>query len=67
MIKGHCETTLNNYIMFVRVFYEIPKKGDKVAVKTEKQQITYLRVVSVILSEQDNEPYIIVELNKEVV
>jgi hypothetical protein len=63
IIKGHCVTNLDDYILTVTAFYRVPNVGEKVACK-RKGYNTTLTVCQIIHDIKEDKPYIIVELNK---
>ena len=62
-VNGHCETSLDDYIMVVEKFYRVPEPGELV-VCLYKGNRTTLKVDQVIHDIRYMEPYIIIELNK---
>lgn len=62
-IKGHCRTNLDNFECPVNEFYRVPNIGERVMV-IYKGNVSSLPVVQITHDMKNNEPYIIVELNK---
>lgn len=62
MIKGRCFTDLDDYVISIDVFVEIPKIGHRVVCKKKGKETT-LRVISITHNQVGNEPFIVVELH----
>lgn len=77
-IKGHCKTNLDDYdCSQVKVFAKVPNKGDRIKVTKRGEGETTLKVCGIthsvikveksqsIITTEEFEPYIIVELHNQ--
>lgn len=64
-IKGHCFTNLDDYRMTVTEFYRVPNIGERVAC-LYKGLDSDLKVCQITHNFKNGEPYIIVELHKNI-
>jgi len=65
IIKGHCTTNLDDYIMTVKEFYRVPNIGERIAC-LRKRSNTTLKVCQITHDFKDGKPYIIVELHNQI-